>query len=104
MTIELATTLFAADEFSRAANQIGEIMSARSPIAGDASLLRCYDGISHSEIGEVDTAIDKLRAFCADGGPADALYPDAKYQLGMMLTAIGQTGASLQDLEDYGYF
>jgi hypothetical protein len=65
----------------------------------DAVVLRYCAGVSHAEIGDIDTAIDYLTAFLADVDPGDSLSLDATYQLGMLLPAVGRDAEGLQYLE-----
>ena len=99
MKIELATTLYVADEFTRAAAVFDAVLPA---MAGrdDVALYRYYAGVSHAEAGEVDAAINYLSTFLADADPADSLYRDAKYQLGMMLPSVGRSAEGIRHLED----
>lgn len=99
MRIELATTLYVADEFTRAAAIFDAVLPA---MAGrdDVALYRYYAGVSHAEAGEIGAAIDYLSAFLANADPADSLYRDAKYQLGMMLPSVGRTAEGMRHLED----
>lgn len=98
MRISLATTLYVADEFTRAATVFDAIL----PVLvddDDAPLLRYYAGVSHAEIGEVDSAIRYLSEFLATADPRDALSRDATYQLGMMLPVVGRAEDGLRRLE-----
>lgn len=96
--IELGTTLYVADEFSRAAAVLDEVLPK---LAGrdDAALLRYYAGVSHAEIGAVEPAIAHLTAYLSDADQQDPLYRDAVYQLGMMLSATGRPHEGLHHLE-----
>lgn len=83
-------TLYAADEFSRAAAVLDEILPR---MAGHElqTQLRYYAGASHAETGAAEQAIEHLSAFVAETDHHDPLYRDAAYQLGMMLAAVGPT-------------
>src|SRR5439155_19271443 len=52
MRIELATGLYAADEFTRAAAILDAVL-LKLDGSEDATLLRYYAGVSHAEIGEI---------------------------------------------------
>ena len=97
MTIQLATTLYVADEFTRAAAAFDAVVP-RSDERDDVALLRYYAGVSHAEIGNIEPAIDYLTAFLADADPDDALYRDATYQLGTMLPVVGRVEDGLRYL------
>jgi serine/threonine protein kinase len=98
LKIMLATTLYVADEFSRAAAVLDVVLPAMTD-GDDASLLRYYAGVSHAEIGNVNQAIEYLSHFLAGAAPQDPLYRDAAYQLGMMLPAVGRAQEGLAHLE-----
>ncbi len=98
MRIELATALYAADEFTRAAATLDTVLPQMDG-QEDAALLRYYAGVSHAEIGELEPAIEYLTAFLADADPHDALYQDATYQLGTMLPATGRVEDGLRYLD-----
>ena len=97
MKIDLATTLYVADEFARAAAVLDEILPMLDGIE-DISLLRYYAGVSHAELGEIEPAIDYLTAFLSDANHDDPLYRDAAYQLGMMLPAVGRAEEGIAQL------
>lgn len=98
LKIMLATTLYVADEFSRAAAVFDAVLPAVTN-GDEVLLLRYYAGVSHAEIGDVDQAIEYLSRFLAGAEPGDPLYRDAAYQLGMMLPAVGRTQEGLAHLE-----
>lgn len=102
VSIDLATTLFSADEFTRAARVLDRVVPALAERDGDddpsVSYLRYAAGVSHAEIGEVEAAIGYFQQYLASADPADDLYRDAKFQLGLMLHAAGRTGDGLTEL------
>ncbi|WP_345638046.1 protein kinase domain-containing protein [Rugosimonospora acidiphila] len=98
MRIELATTLYMADEFTRAAAVFDAVLPKLDG-GEDVALLRYYAGVSHAETGDIDSAIEYLTAFLVDAKPDDPLYRDATYQLGMMLPAVGRPDEGLRYLE-----
>jgi serine/threonine protein kinase len=98
LKVMLATTLYVADEFSRAAAVFDGLLPAMAD-GDDTPLLRYYAGVSHAEIGDVDQAIEYLSDFLAGADPGDPLYRDATYQLGMMLPAVGRAQEGLAHLE-----
>jgi tetratricopeptide (TPR) repeat protein len=98
MRIRLATTLYVADEFTRAAAVFDAVLPKLDG-GDDVALLRYYAGVSHAEIGNIESAIEYLTAFLADADPSDALYRDATYQLGMMLPTVGRVDEGLRHLE-----
>ncbi len=98
LKIMLATTLYLADEFSRAAPVFDVVLPVMAD-GSDAALLRYYAGVSHAEIGDVDQAIEYLSDFLAGADPEDPLYRDAAYQLGMMLPAVGRAHEGLAHLQ-----
>jgi tetratricopeptide (TPR) repeat protein len=110
MKIELGMTLYAADEFSRAAAVLDEILPQMAGHELQAQL-HYYAGASHAETGAVLQAITHLSAFVAEADQHDPLYRDAVYQLGMMLAAMGRADEALDQLEtlrplvesDYGH-
>jgi tetratricopeptide (TPR) repeat protein len=97
MQIDLATTLYLADEFTRAARVLDALLP-KLERSEDAAVLWYYAGVSHAEIGEVEPAVGYLTTYLADADPASALYRDALYQLGMMLPAIGRIEEGLRYL------
>ncbi len=98
MTIQLATTLYVADEFTRAAAAFDAVVP-QSNGRDDAALLRYYAGVSHAEIGNIEPAIEYLTAFLADADSDDPLYRDAMYQLGTMLPVVGRIEDGLRYLD-----
>jgi serine/threonine protein kinase len=98
MKIQLATTLYVADEFTRAAAVLDAILP-RLEGDDDVALLRYYAGVSHAETGDIDAAVRYLTAFLDDADPSDELYRDATYQLGMMLPAVGRADDGLRHLD-----
>jgi serine/threonine protein kinase len=98
MKIELATALYLADEFSRAATVLDVILPEMAD-RDDAALLRYYAGVSHAETGDIDAAINYMSSFLASADPEDPLYREAMYQLGMMLPAVGRGEEGLRHLE-----
>jgi tetratricopeptide (TPR) repeat protein len=99
MKIELATTLYVADEFTRAAAMFDAVLPKLDG-RDDAALLRYYAGVSHAEIGDIEPAIEHLSAYLAGADPHDALFRDATYQLGMMLPAVGRAEDGLRYLDE----
>lgn len=99
LKIELATTLYVADEFSRAASAFDAILPK---LAGHdvAALLHYYAGVSHAEAGNIEPAIGYLTTFIADADPHDELYRDAVYQLGVMLPVVGRAEDGLRYLDE----
>ncbi|HEU0241287.1 MAG TPA: protein kinase [Micromonosporaceae bacterium] len=99
LTVDLASTLFASDEFGRAARLLDRLVPSLAVRDGDAdptvTYLRYAAGVSHAEIGHVDRAVAYFRAYLAVADPADELYRDAMFQLGVMLHAAGQTAEAL---------
>jgi len=98
MRIELATALYAADEFTRAAAILDAVLPKLDGNE-DGPLLRYYAGVSHAEIGEIEPAIEYLTAFLTTADPHDPLYRDATYQLGIMLAAVGRIQEGLRYLD-----
>ena len=98
LTIQLATALYLADEFTRAAATFDALLP-RLREGDETPLLRYYAGVSHAEIGELETAIEYLAAFLADADPRDPLYEDATFQLGALLPAVGNVVDGLRRLE-----
>ncbi|MEU1745805.1 serine/threonine-protein kinase [Micromonospora arida] len=98
MQVALASTLWFADEFSRVAAVLDEILPK---IGGgdDLAVLYYYSGVSHAEMGNIDEAVKQLTEFLALAEPYDPLHRDATYRLGMMLPAVGRTSEGLQHLE-----
>jgi hypothetical protein len=98
MKIELATTLFTADEYSRCAIVLDEVLPL---VEGgeEVDLLRYYAGTSHAEIGHAEPAVRYLNAFVERADPDDPLYRDAVYQLGIILPAVGRTDEAVSRLE-----
>jgi tetratricopeptide (TPR) repeat protein len=76
MRIELATTLYMADEFTRAAAVFDEVLPKLHG-SDDVALLRYYAGVSPAEIGDIEAAIEYPTAFLTDVDPDDALYRDS---------------------------
>ncbi|MFC7483906.1 hypothetical protein ACFQX7_33145 [Luedemannella flava] len=101
--IDLASTLYTADEFSRAAPLLDEILpqlAARDGQADPAVLyLRYVAGVSHAEAGDAEAAIAQFTAFLAHADQVDPLFRDAKYQRGIMLHATGRAAEGLAELE-----
>jgi serine/threonine protein kinase len=98
MKIQLAATLVASDEYTRAAAVLDEILPKLDG-HDDAPGLRFQAGISHAEIGEIDAAIGYLTEFLAGADPTDSMYRDALYQLGVMLPAVGRIKDGVAYLE-----
>ena len=97
MSLRLATTLFVADEFTRAAAAFDAVLP-RLEGGGDVALLHYYAGVSHAEVGDIEPAIEYLTAFLAEADRHDPLYRDATYQLGMMLPTVGRADEGLRYL------
>jgi serine/threonine protein kinase len=97
LTIELAETLFIADEYTRAAAAFDTVLPELDKDE-DSAILWYHAGVSHAETGEVEPAIGYLTTFLADADPADPLYRDALFQLGSMLSVIGRVEDGLQHL------
>ncbi|WP_200210387.1 protein kinase domain-containing protein [Micromonospora coerulea] len=98
MQVVLASTLWFADEFSRVAAVLDEILPQLDD-GDDIAVLYYYGGVSHAEIGDIEEAIVQLTEFLARTEPYDPLHRDATYRLGMMLPAVGRTDDGLQHLE-----
>jgi len=98
MRIQLATTLYAADEFTRAAATFDAVLPNLDGHE-DAALLRYYADVSHAEIGNIDVAVGYLTRYLDDADPTDSLYRDAMYQLGVMLPAVGRASDGLRYLD-----
>lgn len=102
MRIDLATTLYSADEFRRAAPVFDEILPALAARDGDDDptvlYLRYAAGVSHAEIGAADAAVRYFTEFLAQAATDDALYRDAKYQRALLLHATGHTEHGLAEL------
>jgi serine/threonine protein kinase len=98
LKLQLATALYAADEFTRAASTFDAILPKMDG-RDEVMELRYYAGISHAEIGDLEPAIEYLTAFLTDADPRDSLSRDATYKLGMMLPAVGRAAAGLGYLE-----
>jgi len=99
MRIELATTLFMADEYTRAAT-LFDTMLPQLAVHEDVALMRYYAGVSHAETGDVDAAIGYLSQYVAGGDPQDELCRDAMYRLGMMLPVVGRAEDGLRYLTE----
>jgi serine/threonine protein kinase len=97
MQIALATTLWSADEFTRAAAVFDEILPKLD--GDDVADLYYYAGVSHGESGDIEAAIELLARFLANAEPYDPLYRDATYRLGMMLPAVGRAEEGLRHLQ-----
>ena len=102
MSIDLATTLYAADEFSRAAPLLDRVVPALAKRDGDANAtvlyLRYIAGVSHAEAGRPEAALAHLTAFLSRTDATDQLYIDARYQRGLMLHAVGRTEEGIAEL------
>ncbi|RQX00061.1 serine/threonine-protein kinase [Micromonospora inaquosa] len=98
MQVALASTLWFADEFSRVAAVLDEILP-KIDAGDDLAVLHYYSGVSHAEIGNIDEAVKQLSNFLALAEPYDPLHRDATYRLGMMLPAVGRTSEGLRHLE-----
>jgi len=97
MTMELAETLFIADEFTRAAAAFDTLLPELGKDA-DLAILWYHAGVSHAETGEIEPAIGYLTTFLEDADPADPLYRDALFQLGTMLPVIGRVEDGVRHL------
>ncbi|RKF25536.1 serine/threonine-protein kinase [Micromonospora globbae] len=98
MQVALASTLWFADEFSRVASVLDEILPKLDG-GDDMAVLYYYSGVSNAEIGNIDEAITRLTEFLALAEPYDPLHRDATYRLGMMLPAVGRATEGLRHLE-----
>lgn len=98
MQILLASTLWFADEFSRVAAILDEVLPELDG-ADERALLHYYCGVSHAETGDVEVAIEQLSTFLAVAEPYDPLRRDAAYRLGIMLPAVGRAAEGMRQLE-----
>jgi tetratricopeptide (TPR) repeat protein len=102
VSFDLATTLYAADEFSRAAPVLDRILPQLAQRDGETDptvlYLRYIAGVSHAEAGDPSAAIAHLTAFIDRTTPSDPLYRDAVYQRALMLYAVGQTAEGIAEL------
>jgi serine/threonine protein kinase len=97
LTIELAETLFIADEFTRAVAAFDAVLPELDK-GEDSAILWYHAGVSHAETGDIEPAIGYLTTFLEDADPADPLYRDALFQLGIMLPVIGRVEDGLRHL------
>lgn len=97
LTVELAETLFMADEFTRAAAAFDAVLPhlEQNP---DTAILWYHAGVSHAESGAVEPAVGYLTRFLTGADPADPLYRDALFQLGTMLPVVGRVEDGLRHL------
>jgi serine/threonine protein kinase len=100
--VELATTLYTADEFSRAASLLDETISALAERDGEndktVTYLRYIAGVTRAEIGDVDEAIQYFNGYLKLADVDDPPYRDAKYQRALMLHASGRAAEGLAEL------
>ncbi len=103
ISIDLASTLYAADEFGRAAPMLDRVIPSLVRRDGDDDphvlYLRYAAGASHAETGNAQAAIAHFTAFLHRTGADDPLYKDAKYQRALMLHATGHPSEGLAELE-----
>lgn len=97
LTIELAETLFMADEFTRAAAAFDAVLPHLDHNS-DSEILWYHAGVSHAETGAVEPAVGYLARFLEHADPADPLYRDALFQLGTMLPVVGRIEDGLRRL------
>lgn len=101
--LDLAVTLHDADEFTRAADLLDQLLPKLVERDGDddpyVQYLRYAAGSSHSEIGNPDDAVRYFTAYLGHTDASDPLYRDAMYRRGIMLHASGHTAEGLADLE-----
>jgi Serine/threonine protein kinase len=102
VSVDLATTLYAADEFSRAApllNRIVPELAKRDGEENETVLYLSYiAGVSNAEAGRPEAALAHLTAFLSHTNTTDAVYIDARYQRGLMLHAVGRTEEGIAEL------
>jgi tetratricopeptide (TPR) repeat protein len=103
LSLDLATTLYEADEFGRAAPLLDRVLPQllrRDGPADPAVIhLRYAAGVSHAEAGDPAAALAHLTAYLEHADPTDRLNRDARYQRGLMLCANGRTAEGIAELE-----
>jgi tetratricopeptide (TPR) repeat protein len=99
LQMDLATTLYLAEEHSRAAAILDAVLPTLNDSDSDFAELYYYAGVSHAEIGETVPAIEHLNRFVGMADSRDTLYRDAVYQLGMLLAAEGRVEEGLRHLQ-----
>ena len=103
VSVDLATTLYTADEYGRAVPLLDQAVPALAERYGDGDAtvlyLRYAAGVGHAETGDADAAIRHFTAYLQRADPTDPLYRDAKYQRALMLHATGRTTEGLAELD-----
>ncbi len=103
LSVDLATTLYAADEFGRAAVLLDRILPRLAHRDGENDPAVVYlhyaAGVSHAEAGHPTAALAHLSAYLEQADPADGLRRDARYQHALVLCATGRTDEGVAELE-----